>query len=247
MKQYETPSAPAGFACAGDLSAVVGLFDALPGACFYAKDRSSRFIAGNPAQLALLGVDAPDDMLGKGDHDFFAADLADQYVAEDARVFRGERILNRRWMVPDRAGRTRWYLSSKLPLRGADGAVVGLCGLLRDLGRGEEELRSYAGLAGALRLIDDRRGVGLGVGDLAGRLGLSVSQFERRFKAAAGMSPGAYMLRVRIHAAQRLLAGTRRPVAEIAAELGFCDQSFFTRQFAKVTGTTPARFRRTGG
>ena len=49
---------------------------------------------------------------------------------------------------------------------------------------------------------------------------------------------------VRVSHAQRLLAQTGKTCTEIAYEVGFCDQSYFIKQFRSVTGVTPARYRR---
>ena len=48
----------------------------------------------------------------------------------------------------------------------------------------------------------------------------------------------------RLAEAARMLRGTRRPIAEIAAACGFTDQAHLTRRFHAAYGSTPARFRR---
>jgi len=53
-----------------------------------------------------------------------------------------------------------------------------------------------------------------------------------------------FVLRARVQAAAELLRSTGRPIAEIALDCGFYDQSAFTRQFRKRTGVTPERWRR---
>jgi AraC family transcriptional regulator len=65
----------------------------------------------------------------------------------------------------------------------------------------------------------------------------------RAFRAAYGTTPGEYLRRLRIEWAERTLAHSDRPLAAIAAEAGFSDQSHFTREFRRHTGLTPARFR----
>jgi AraC-like DNA-binding protein len=52
-----------------------------------------------------------------------------------------------------------------------------------------------------------------------------------------------YVLSLRIQEAQRLLATTGETLSGIAAQVGFYDQSHFTKRFRKVTGLTPAQYR----
>jgi len=49
---------------------------------------------------------------------------------------------------------------------------------------------------------------------------------------------------MRIQEAQRLLEQSDLACTEIAYEVGFGDQSYFTKQFRQITGTTPAKHRR---
>jgi transcriptional regulator GlxA family with amidase domain len=58
------------------------------------------------------------------------------------------------------------------------------------------------------------------------------------------LSPQQYVLRARVDHAAGLLAGTDLPLAEVAAAAGFYDQASFTRTFGRLTGETPAQFRR---
>ena len=50
--------------------------------------------------------------------------------------------------------------------------------------------------------------------------------------------------RIRVDEARRLLSNTERPIADIALETGFTDQSHLTRVFRRVLGETPGDFRR---
>jgi AraC family transcriptional regulator len=80
--------------------------------------------------------------------------------------------------------------------------------------------------------------------ELAAEAGLSVRQFCRAFRASTGTSPHQYLLQQRIARAQRLIA-LGRPLAEVALECGFADQSQLTRVFARHVGLSPALYRRT--
>ena len=81
------------------------------------------------------------------------------------------------------------------------------------------------------------------VADVAG---MSRVHATRQFAAVFGMPPHAYLNQVRIrHAKQRLLEGMS--AADVAADVGFVDQSHFTRRFKRSVGVTPLAWARAMG
>jgi AraC family transcriptional regulator len=85
---------------------------------------------------------------------------------------------------------------------------------------------------------------GLSVADVAGEVGVHPAHLARVFRATFGTTMGDYVRRLRIEFASRELVTTDRPLADIGAAAGFCDQGHFTRAFKRQTGLTPAEFRR---
>ncbi|MEU3961524.1 AraC family transcriptional regulator [Streptomyces buecherae] len=83
--------------------------------------------------------------------------------------------------------------------------------------------------------------------ELAAVAGVSESHFTRAFKASTGDSPHQYVLQRRLEHARRELVRTDRPIAEIAAEAGFADQSHLTRTMRRHHGATPRLLRHDGG
>jgi AraC family transcriptional regulator len=83
----------------------------------------------------------------------------------------------------------------------------------------------------------------LTLADVANASGLSPSHFARRFKSATGAPPHQYLIAMRVERAKRLLL-QREPIAEIALDCGFSHQEHLTRVFRRMTGMTPASFRR---
>jgi AraC-like DNA-binding protein len=79
---------------------------------------------------------------------------------------------------------------------------------------------------------------------LAAAVGLSASHFCRGFMRSVGTSPHKYVIRLRVGRAQRLLAETDLPLADIALTTGFADQSHFSRRFLQVVGLQPSAFRK---
>lgn len=224
------------------------LLDYLPEVYFYCKDTQSRFVTVNRTFFRNVAVDREEDVIGKTDYDFFPTDLAEQYIAEDRRVMR-ERvpIPNQAWLVPDRQGSLRWYLSSKTPLFDAEGQVIGIAGVMRDYAEASAVLQPYQEMQQVVDRVFQAYDQRLEVPQLARMAHLSISQFDRRFKQLFGLTPQQFILRVRIHAACRAVTSTRRSISQIAQQAGFCDQSYFTKQFRKLMGKTPSEYRRVYG
>ncbi|MBL8551968.1 MAG: helix-turn-helix domain-containing protein [Hyphomonadaceae bacterium] len=78
---------------------------------------------------------------------------------------------------------------------------------------------------------------------LAERVSMSARTFMRRFKAATGRLPGAYLQAVRIETAKAMLERENTPVSSVASAVGYEDVSFFRALFKRSTGMTPAEYR----
>jgi AraC-like DNA-binding protein len=83
----------------------------------------------------------------------------------------------------------------------------------------------------------------IGLDELAGRSGIDRFRLARQFKQAFGLSPHAYLVRLRLRAARALLARGREP-AQVAIEVGFADQSHLGRWFRRTYRLTPAAYQR---
>ncbi len=79
---------------------------------------------------------------------------------------------------------------------------------------------------------------------VAGHVGLSPGRLAHLVKQYTGRTTVDIINGVRIRRAQELLDHTDQGCAEVGYEVGFNDQSYFTRQFRRHTGLTPARYRR---
>jgi transcriptional regulator GlxA family with amidase domain len=78
---------------------------------------------------------------------------------------------------------------------------------------------------------------------LAGEVGMSPRNLIRRFKAATGHLPGAYLQLLRVSAARELLEEGRAPVQSVSSAIGYEDVAFFRTLFKRHTGMTPAEYR----
>jgi AraC-like DNA-binding protein len=81
------------------------------------------------------------------------------------------------------------------------------------------------------------------VADAATRFGVSARSLQRLFRRYVGVSPKWVLQRYRLHdAAARLADGTSGSWADVAADLGYFDQSHFIRDFARAVGLTPVEY-----
>lgn len=93
------------------------------------------------------------------------------------------------------------------------------------------------------RLFDDPV-EGLTVGAIADDERLNPSHLARTFRERLGVTVGEFLRLRRLQIAADELLTTDRPIAAIALDAGFCDQSHFGRAFASRYGTTPAALRK---
>jgi AraC family transcriptional regulator len=143
-----------------------------------------------------------------------------------------------------------WRLSSELhasdaaaPLAAEGFALELLAATSREAG-GERPLGRPAGwLDEAEELLRQRTGDRIGLSELAEAIGVHPTHLARTFRARYGVSVGEYSRRLRLAWAAREIACADTPLAVIARQAGFADQSHFTRLFRHHIGTTPARYR----
>ncbi|MBJ6764631.1 AraC family transcriptional regulator [Myxococcaceae bacterium JPH2] len=81
---------------------------------------------------------------------------------------------------------------------------------------------------------------------LAGHVGLSVFHLVRVFRRELGLPPHAYQIELRVRRARELLR-QGKPPGEVAAQLGFSDQSHLTREFKRRVGLSPGRYAASAG
>jgi two-component system cell cycle sensor histidine kinase/response regulator CckA len=111
----------------------------------YFKDTQSRFLRINQALAARFGLADPAQAIGKSDRDFFDEAFARQTRADEEQVMRtGQPLVGKaeQEIWPD--GRTTWASTTTVPLRSADGRVIGIFGVTRDITekvRAEEIIR----------------------------------------------------------------------------------------------------------
>mgnify|MGYP000862261767 FL=1 len=109
------------------------IIDNLPTA-IYAKDLEGRKTLANRIDLDNSGVKHEAEVLGKTDFDFFPKHIAEQFYRDDAVVLkRGQSIVDREELLSESNGDEKWLRTSKLPLLGDDGEILGLVGFGHDI------------------------------------------------------------------------------------------------------------------
>ena len=227
---------------------LANLFEVMPERYFFVKDRNSRFVDANLGFVEMLGARHLSDIIGKTDFDFSPRTLAMKFVDDDRRVMEtGEPISNKVEMVPNADGSISWHITSKVPLYSRAGIICGIAGITQDLRKSSSTVKRYRIMNEVLDFIDANFAEPVRMADLAAIVHLSVSQFERRFKALFQTTPLQYLTRVRINKACLMLATTDDTITEIASLCGFYDHSHFIRQFSRIVGMSPHSYRSNRG
>lgn len=221
------------------------LFEHLPDVYFFVKDDGGRFVSCNQAFLGLVRRSRVEDVIGYRDSDFFPPGLAENYMNDDRVVLRsGEPILNRVELMRNPDGSIDWYTTTKLPLFDRRGITIGVAGITRDVKKMNSTAAHFLSWAPVLEAMLSDYAEPHSAQELAEKVGLSVSQFNRQFKRKFHTTPRSYLGNVRVNAACHLLVSTDLPISEIALQTGFYDQSHFSNQFQQHRGMSPSHYRR---
>jgi len=219
------------------------LFEEIKGVLFFIKDRESRLISGNLLFAEHCGFSDVEDLPGKTDFEIFPIELAEQFRRDDKEVMESgkvkEKIIE---LFPNYLGDLCWFITSKIPLLDSNGEVWALCGVCQHYENSSNYVRPFGEIYSALDYLKENYTRKVTNEELAQEAGLSVRQFERRFKKLFDCSAHQYLVKLRILKACDLLLSKDMIIADIALELGFYDQSAFTAHFKKQVGVTPLKY-----
>lgn len=93
-------------------------------------------------------------------------------------------------------------------------------------------------------IINSSCGESPSLSELAKNYGYSEAYIGKLFRRTVGIEFSAYAVNARINKAKILLRSSDYSVGRIAEILGYCDSCFFVKQFTKIAGVTPGRYRR---
>jgi PAS domain S-box-containing protein len=100
----------------------------------YVKDTGSRFVIANIHLARVVGVEMPEQMLGKTDFDFFPRDQAASFYEDEQKVIRtGQPICNREEKGTGITGNEIHILTTKVPLLDSEGHIIGIAGVGHDI------------------------------------------------------------------------------------------------------------------
>ena len=226
-----------------DLLLLEALFDHVADVAFFVKDADGRYVTVNESLVARHGLATKSQVLGRRPRDICPGDFGGIPSQQDAAVLRtGKPIIQHlelHWYAPQKPG---WCLTTKLPIRDANGKVTGLIGVSRDV-RAVQTREVPPAMAAALNRFETDPAAPITPTGLARWAGLSPSRFARLMKRLYGVTPSQFITKARITLASRLLRDSNQSIASIAQACGFYDHSAFTRSFRKLTGATPSRAR----
>lgn len=122
--------------------------------------------------------------------------------------------------------------------------AIELVGKVVPLVKSSRDIRS---LLRARDYVHDRFRDQLRMRDIADAAGVHPVHLGQSFRREYGETVGDCVKRLRVRSAADALLSTDASIAAVAYDHGFCDQSHFQRVFRRLTGTTPAAFRRVFG
>jgi PAS domain S-box-containing protein len=168
---------------AGDRALLRTVMDNLPDAV-YAKDLSGRKTLTNPADVRTMGAHSAAQVLGKTDHEFFSAELADKFSAHDRQILEtGQPRFDDEQHFTDADGQTRWLATAKLPLRDPAGRVIGLVGIGHDITERRQSEQALRESESKFRSFVEESSEGIVLTDEDGR----IIEWNRAFEELTGL------------------------------------------------------------
>lgn len=109
------------------------LLDSIPDHVYF-KDQSSRFIVCSKELADHLGLNSPEEAIGKTDFDFFSSAHAKPAFEDEQQIIgTGKPVIGKIEKEILNNGQQNWVLTSKMPFRSANGAIIGTFGVSKDV------------------------------------------------------------------------------------------------------------------
>lgn len=223
---------------------LMDLMESMPNVSLCVKNAEGRIIHVNRYNADVSGWRSPEDMLGYTSEELYPPEQAAVYASRDREVLEtGVPIVERVYgFVADHSPNLNCVTIR--PVTTADGRRIGTATIYW---RAQQKMKTafwYEPIRKAVVYLDEHFAENVTVAQLAEIAHYSEAQFRRLFHALMQTTPSDYIASVRVNAAKTLLANTDKRISDIAAETGFFDHAHLIRTFRRLTGLTPAKYRR---
>lgn len=223
------------------------LFDCLLDTVFFIKNAKGQYEVVNDTLVKRCGYRTKSELIGKTPSETQGKSLGSGYEKQDQTILAtGQPILNQLELhiYPNRS--IGWCVTNKYALRDENGNLAGVAGVSQDLRTPDKNHKDYAQLRSVIDYTELNLHLPPDINSLTVIAQLSPYQLDRRIRHVFGLSTGQWVLKQRLDLARKQLLTTDIPIAEIALNAGYKDQSAFSRQFYRATGFSPSAFRKTG-
>lgn len=199
----------------------------------------------NTSLAKRLGYDSKEPIIGKMASEIFPSPLGEGFSAQDLTILKtGVGIYGRLELHLYPNGKQGWALTYKEPIHDADGKIIGISGLSRDVHEPTKQRDDLAAIDKVIQHVRENIGESILIPQLAKMAGISVYQLDQKIKQLYSVTTGQFIIQTRVEEACRLLQHTDLDIVNLALDCGYSDQSAFTRQFRQTTGVTPAVYRK---
>lgn len=224
------------------ISSPHNMFDLLSDIFYFAKNRDGQFVCANKLLQEKFNLPSPLDAIGKTDFDFFSQDIAKRIRADDLMVMNNDMTVKNKFeVVAGSEGKLYWLFTTKSPIKNKRGEIIGVEGFSRDAERSQNIIEPYHVFKRCIEHMQSEFMNDLSIEYLASLSFMSLSTFERKFKKQFSQTPTQYIKKLRMHQACNLLANGMS-IKRAAVESGFCDQSYFSKEFKSLVGMTPRQY-----
>ncbi|WND03852.1 AraC family transcriptional regulator [Temperatibacter marinus] len=221
------------------------IFDCLSDTVFFIKDRRGRYAVSNNTLALRCGLNDKSLLIGKTPSELMGKAFGKRYEAQDNALLRkGVAVVDQLELHLFANQTAGWCITNKKPLLDKDGKVIGIVGISQDLKQPDLSHSEMKKLTGVIEFVQDNLSLPPTVESLTKVANLSRFQLDLRMQRIFGLTAGQWILKQRIEEARKLLMYSAHSLVDVAMQVGYSDQSTFTRQFRKTTGMTPLKFRR---
>jgi diguanylate cyclase (GGDEF)-like protein/PAS domain S-box-containing protein len=100
----------------------------------YVKDSKSRFLLANQRTADVMGAATSSGLLGKTDFDFYPQEIASGFIEDERKIMlSGQPLVNHEEYIKESSGKSRWTLTTKIPMFDDAGQTIGIIGIGRNI------------------------------------------------------------------------------------------------------------------